>query len=74
MPAAGCKGHAGGSVGSRDPEVQDMAGKNSPPAGRDHVNEERTQGVVMEAADRSAEVYLRLRTVRERQLCEMRSA
>lgn len=67
MPAAGCKGHAGGSVGSRDPEVQDMAG-------RDHVNEERTQGAVMEAADRSAEVYLRLRTVRERQLCEMRSA
>lgn len=51
-----------------------MAGKNSPPAGRDHVNEEKTQGVVMEAADRSAGVYLRLRTMRERQLCEMRSA
>lgn len=32
-------------------KVQDMTGKNSPLAGRDHVNEERMQGVVKEAAE-----------------------
>lgn len=54
MSAAGYKGHAGGSVGSRDPErSSEMAGrKASPLAGRGHVNGEMVwQGVAMEAAE-----------------------